>query len=496
VLPEYEHLYNQSLSLSLSISISMGIDTDIRKLLLEKWAPHAFIRGLGSGAVNKVVVDDVLTWLFQAHSPAGDTMFTGQELCEMLYRRVLKAMDRQHCTVYVALCDDPNGVPTQKARTQAKRSEKDAAKNHPYPQGSVLSLEGIRGPYPDSVVKKLDITRLMRSRHLRKAMWKLMNDNIRSYNFPTGKVFVFDFDITGPWIHSLAGPRHATELAHQHGEADISVLFYLWLFRGWHVEVRSTDTDGIPIILQYLKQTPLAQQPANVIWAYRQGKGLEMAVDMKALTDSALKKTKLNYKQFVLACLVAGTDFVEKAPLAYFFNLDDIFEAAKRIEIEEDEPIEMKHVVYFSRALFTGRMKKQDKISIAEASTETGTKAKLKWEQAADQQPSKKRKADSTTESPAKKIKTEDAQADTTNSHQYSDSSTFHHYDPQPGLYTLDQIHSYKANAKSGLSRQKIPTEEEFQIAFDQISFNMHYWTENWKPHHREELSSKMIVQQ
>ncbi len=187
----------------------------------------------------------------------------------------------------------------------------------------------------------------------------------------------------------------------------------------------------------------------------------------------------------------------------------------------------MKHVVQFSRALFTVKMKGK---KVKDQSKEAREQAKQAWEaknkakheeelakhglketnEGTEQEPfyvysiddegkegtnAKKRKspsdeAEDVASTQQKKPRTEATASDEL----YEDSSTFHSYEPREGLYTLDQIQAVKSNPKGGLARQKIPTEEEFKLAFEQISFNMRYWTESWKPYHKEELSSAIVM--
>lgn len=221
----------------------MGLHPEIRPLLRETYCPAAFSTEFQS-MKNAVVVDDVLTRVFNLYGPQPEGAFTGAEFFYAFFKPVREAFDKHKAAVYVAICDDQNFVPIQKLATQRKRTAA-ASKNNAVPSydpDSVITKDGIQEP--GSAVVPFLTARLFKTRALREQIWRLVLSMSQQQTFLPSETFVFDFDsLQGPWFfEGRQAPRQDSELKHNLGEADLGIPFFINHYDDSKVFVTTTDT--------------------------------------------------------------------------------------------------------------------------------------------------------------------------------------------------------------------------------------------------------------
>ncbi len=323
----------------------MGIDIGIRKELREGWVPSAFETSRSSMR-HDVVLDDVMTRVFTLYGPSAGGTFTGEQFFEAFYKPIREAIFSDQVSVYVAICDDQRGVPSQKSVTQQQRAE--SSKIAAYPADLVLDARGIKKP--GGLSEPFLTQRLFRTRSLRLQVWQLMLYYLKQQNFPAGHTVVFDFDREGgPWVfHGCRAAVQVPQLKHELGEADMAVPFYVNLFPKKRIYIMTSDTDTLPILMMSI---PKDRQIRDVFWVYsdkrnvtklkRKAPGTSsdkllsdlVYVDLVTLRNSLPGSSlMLDTEQFLLFTLLCGTDFVFKKWCFSWFGLFQLREAAMRSE--------------------------------------------------------------------------------------------------------------------------------------------------------------------
>lgn len=317
----------------------MGIDLQIRTLLRETWAPQAFSETHVSYK-NAVVIDDVMTRVFTLYGPSPGGTFTGDQLFDAFFKPIREALYDRQADVYIAVCDDQEGVPIQKGATQSKRSK--TSKVIPYPTDCELTADGLR--INGAPAAPFETQKLFRTRSLRQKVWQFMLIRLKQQSFPAGKTFLFDFDThTGPVLfQTIQKAREMPELKHSLGEADLAVPFYIDLFPDHKVMIHSCDSDTLPVVSCGMKR---GRPPQSVIWVYedrrivakkrkRDGEKKAMVyVDMVSLQQDLInEKFGLSPQQFALLTFIAGNDFVEKEWCFSYFGIRALVQAVQSFQ--------------------------------------------------------------------------------------------------------------------------------------------------------------------
>jgi hypothetical protein len=307
----------------------MGIDTSIRLLLKQRnpntfqpFPPPFFETG------GYVVIDDVLTRFRRLRSPNNNGLFTGDELLKEFMRPVLYHM-RAGAAAYVAICDDFTNVPQQKHAEQARRS---AGNNRapPYtPADYMLSSAGIVNmddPTHQYKAMPINLESLLNTRTLRVRLWQYIKRRlveVKTTEYINNFQIVFEYEKAGPellpdtydWPASWKQP-------HNHGEADMSMVYWAHKYHDKPVVISTIDTDILPIAFNYIARK---QRQMPLWWQYEDQKSHQLLfVDMLMV----YKKLNMPSNVFCLACIIAGNDYVEKKPMAHRFNAELIVRAA------------------------------------------------------------------------------------------------------------------------------------------------------------------------
>ena len=454
----------------------MGFDSDCCKYVEQKtdsilsaatFTPHT----------NRVVFEDCLTRLFQAKGPRHDHTFTGIELFETFMRPADQALRHSTAQIYIITVDDARGVPKEKSMTQAARSAAASQKDIlPYPATYQFHDEGIVDSAQENApIELIDIRRLLRTRSMRMSLWRFMDELIqRKVLIPEKKMLIFNFDRDGPTVYTNRQCHIEPNWKHSLGEADLSAPFFYWLFRSSPIYVVSTDSDFLAIGLSYLYSTPKEHHPPELIWERRRTKQPEPErVDLIKLYHALPEATGLSIPQFLLVCILSGSDYNKKKPVAHMFNSISLFDAMKKLkpEINEDG-ITLADLILFNRQLFTNKLGVTHN-EIKASQRKVGTKRKQddckadnddEDEDEGKQQPPQKQQKLLSTSTDTDEEKNDIPKL-------YNQACN--------GLYTLKQIeHKMKNGA---LGRHLIPSNQELHDRLSMINFNLVYWLESWK---------------
>lgn len=311
----------------------MGIDLSIRKLLISRNATAFTLTppfGANGDPTRYVVIDDVLT-RFMSLRGHTDYMFTGLQIFQAFMGPIL---DHQQsgAAAYVAICDDFLNVPHQKAATQAARSAS-RSDVKPYDDGVhyLITSQGLmRVDDATAPPELIDIRRLMRTRPLRVKLWQYINQRLAELEndqFSNDFRIVFEYQrgSVNLYPEDAAWPTEFY-LPHNHGEADMSIVYWAKLYRDTPILVTTIDTDTIPITLNYLQRTG---REAPLYWTYEgtliSEKRQRIFVDMVQLHDRECSTRPASV--FALGCIMAGNDFFTKKDVAHLFNPESILRA-------------------------------------------------------------------------------------------------------------------------------------------------------------------------
>lgn len=235
----------------------MGISTDIRNKLLNsaEACAHAFIEKQSFHPENGVMIFDILTDVYSLFNPAtSNSSFTGMEFYHAVCRVVLRPLQNGHCHTVVVCLDDPDLVPVEKKREQAARDSKRLVE--PLPDSTEFIDEGAM-LYPGFQAIRFDIKEAMANRSIRGRLFQFLLKCFRAHLLlPNNQTLIIDYEKTGAWVLQNGSWGRDLTSAHEYGEADLSMVY--WLNRLWlsnrpsNFYIRSTDSDQIPILLNFL----------------------------------------------------------------------------------------------------------------------------------------------------------------------------------------------------------------------------------------------------
>lgn len=311
----------------------MGIDTEVRDSMREYWAKKSFTgvkEGLAKLSSDYVSVYDMLAYVLHELSPNYTRRCTSIQFYQMVTDRVKRAFANEGARVFVCSVDDEHNKSWLKRTTHVKRDAASAAV--PYPETSAIVNDGIY----DSATKKteaLDLDRFAVSRWLRPSMWLFVDRLIQMDNFyDRDHLFIFEFDKKGPKLYPGldAWPRNVpmyTSLCHNHHEADPSLIFWVCrVFSTMKARIITTDTDVIPLLHQALSGTARDACNPAIIWT----PNAEYAVDVLQLTKDCRDALGMTGEALAMACILCGTDYVDKMKYAKGFGHLVIFAACRR----------------------------------------------------------------------------------------------------------------------------------------------------------------------
>lgn len=365
----------------------MGLN-DLEDILEKLWTlfPSAFLESMPFMKAGHTIISDGLMRLKFATGPKFNNMFTGHEFYTLVTDVIFSAL-RSNCGTWIECFDIGKLVPTQKDEERkrrrdaaAKAEEKNPGKApERYPIWAEFCDAGII-ERPGAEPKPFDNRGVIGFEPLRNKLLQYVIDRLRSEGIPYGTQIIFDFKFDAPVSvvrKEVGGSNHVSKLdkySHLFGEADLQMPMWAWIFRHNDVEIRSGDTDTLPIICALVEQANPAM--ANqVIWTRgrmkgsgqgkkraaakakikrllaAQAKGRRLhekvpeiveteavrthhrSVDFKAIVNM-LSMRGISMKTFIMiVCHGTGSDFNLKTRLAHQTNIQNIFTAIEDKQI-------------------------------------------------------------------------------------------------------------------------------------------------------------------
>ena len=361
----------------------MGLEKKIRKAMRDIVTPSAF-SVIPSNRKGTIHIEDALTRI----NPMAyrDEKMTGRELFDRVWAPIAVVLADSFSAGYVLLVDDRlNVIQKQAKKEEHMRRQKATARsiirknqfyaakaaketketgvfvepkkdesNKPYKAGAILKDEGLVWPVERTTGNKEEeeekdpvpfhLARLLCGD--RRIIWDYFVSKLQHRQIPRKKIVVFESSAVGPWIATSAGCAQYPQLAHDHGESDLSILYYMWYFRKHPIRIITTDTDLMALAMVYLQrchlQAKLEHRDVSEVvnpaieWVYvNQEKtplkrfGLELAkyyvVDMVEMYRQMSKRWSGFH--FYLACVLSGTDHYNKQLITSGYGWEIIFEA-------------------------------------------------------------------------------------------------------------------------------------------------------------------------
>jgi hypothetical protein len=342
----------------------MGLDSAIREACRTFLAPEAWHPAFAP-VKGAVCLHDFLTSL------VGATITSGNELFEKIWTPVKLALSGP-VDIYVIILDDGANVRRsgKKARVQKARLEarKKAAESKnakimaslestevdgeyvlkfteeklvcidPYEPETQITDFGMLRPGDDEKEEPFEFARMMASQTLRHTMWDYICKRLTRMKLAQGKCVIFDYECEGPamMFHSPeVNDPISSRFLHNHGEFDTTMQYYLWLFSDRAIRIVSSDTDVIALILAYIEAEPYGMKVKDLIeWGYyhsssKASESEHRVVNMRQLHALAPTRCGLNANQFVMACILSGTDMYDKMTMSRGFAWRHVFAAVR-----------------------------------------------------------------------------------------------------------------------------------------------------------------------
>jgi hypothetical protein len=301
--------------------IIMGINTQIRLMLAkpsrcpQHWHDGYFVQK------NGVVIHDILTSLFNARGPNYNYMFTGNAMAKYLLDFARLPFNSGQAHTVIICADNQLFVPNEK-REEQKRRDDSKQSSDPYPDSAEFCAQGI---FIQGKLDQIDIRRVMKNRSLRKKLWQFVLSlwTNGGYSPPVGCTFIFDHFASGAWVIDSKGSYQTKVPTHGFGEADLKVPYWVarYCSSGDDIAVHSTDSDLLPILVHACASLKGIIK-SNIKLRYWKRKWL----DVVGVCDYVTTGMQMTSTQFITACVLCGSDYVDKGILFYRFGIDGLFD--------------------------------------------------------------------------------------------------------------------------------------------------------------------------
>jgi hypothetical protein len=321
----------------------MGLDAPVLKMLKAGCGALACSTPIPKPhpLVTRVVLDDYLIRWRSIPSAPG-TFYTLLELFWRFWGPV-----RQSEGLYVMICDDKSNVTKSKVRTQLARiaqvvaaeEKKGIDAPEPYPEGWMLVPEGILLPSGEGVPEPIELRRLAMSKPGTKvweAFLPLIEEQLRRYP----RDFIFDFSRDrGPVVFSRDGSINHDQYAHKLGEGEAAMIWWIRTLleeKKTIVKKRKREDESVPEF--HLVTTDSDMIPLYALYAYKHRsrvaptywhRGDEgTCVDMNAMLDAVKEQWPgTTLRQFSVACMLGGDDFMDRSAYSKGLGATKVFEA-------------------------------------------------------------------------------------------------------------------------------------------------------------------------
>lgn len=239
---------------------------------------------------------------------AGPERVTMGDLYEAFLLRHIGAHRAGYHTT-VAMFDDLARVPSQKHTTQSERDRKVV----PYHEHSKLDAGGIMEPGQTRTM--IERSRFAATRSLRPQMCEWIRQRLSTQLDRLGNCrLIMDYDAKGPWELTAHGARQLHSLAHPFGEADLQATFWARVMNDDDIYVDTIDGDIFLILLHFQRMCGSSGSGGRrLYYQWSVTKDNHTYIDM----EKALEVIGGRLTPLTLACLMAGTDFIEKKNLTH-----------------------------------------------------------------------------------------------------------------------------------------------------------------------------------
>jgi hypothetical protein len=327
----------------------MGIDGEIIKKAKADSSVTVhpiFHKQMPSIEGNTAYVEDSLTRVLWNPGDNGDWLYTGIEFFEMWFKPFARQLG-QYCTHAVSTFDASENVPKEKSATQLARiiaGNRAAAKRNDdrvvYSEDMLFDDEGIYDPKDKAeTLQKFDLRSVQAGpRGLRKSLWNFVFNKLKQTPLPDDRTLYLEIDCQSAWKFegSKTFVRDLTT-AHGHGESDPSLAYWLdktcfTAKEGKTAILKSKDGDLVPILLHAIE---MQERPAwidhvrkPVYWVSK----FDEIYEMRAYLNFIKTKYKFTESQYMIFCIICGTDYFEKKLICNGFGMPKIFDAFETIK--------------------------------------------------------------------------------------------------------------------------------------------------------------------
>jgi hypothetical protein len=291
-------------------------------------------------------LEDVLTTVLW-NPGENEGMYTGQAYFQMFLRNFEKAF-ANHATDVAASIDDPSNVPREKERIQLVRkiaSDKSRAKRvkavQLIPKHFDFNDDGMYDPnQPGAVGVQFSLEAFRESdRGIRQKMWNYFLTKLRQQSFPDNRRFWFEREMTGPWvINGTESCYQDCSLAHNHGEADPSLAFWLhklaFKSEGEHLiaVMKSKDGDVLPTALYEIEREEKMNKSRSIFrkpiyWC----RGPDKVIELRTYWEIVKTMLKMSATEYMILCILCGDDYFEHSLVFYKLGPEKILAAMQEM---------------------------------------------------------------------------------------------------------------------------------------------------------------------
>jgi hypothetical protein len=312
-----------------------------------------------------VVIEDAMNRLYQLrlssfHPPAtpapgtdstGATVYAPATIYESVVDPILNWIACEpFFHTYVLVFDKPSCMPLIKQIVQVGRDS--SRKSHPYPMPPltdgfttevVIDDFGLRVCTVDTMNNNkrrifshdahINMCRLMATRPARTAMYAYVANRLQQDTRMHGYQMIVDYDQYGPYLLTPPGPSESgkgnlgeracvTKLSNQCGEGEVAaVRIALHFAQTHHVLVSSGDSDLFAISLPFVDRFR---------YSFFVGLRRPLYFNMRRV-PTVLEENNWSLKSLLLACILNGTDFVDRSRWIYRIPKKTLFAAVHHI---------------------------------------------------------------------------------------------------------------------------------------------------------------------
>ena len=315
----------------------MGLDTDIAKLIRDKWATKSVLTNAPLPKEPFVDIVDFPTEITNKMGPNLDYLMTGLEFYAWKMEPVRHLLMNTACIAYIFSMDDQPRVPKEKEAEQKNRMKEPKDKTkivYPYSDDVKIGDKGVayRTEEGELIIESLDMRRMAKTRGMRKKLCAYMVEKFKQNEvIPHGKYLILDYHGDGPHVltsdaRSVSTVIQESKWKHEYGEADLGVFFWAHIFYKYTRRMYTIDTDYIAISTAYVGSVDKKYTEKPIYWICPD----RCTFKVQTMVRDTLDALDIPWQAFLLACILAGTDFAKKKLILNGINVLAVFKATIR----------------------------------------------------------------------------------------------------------------------------------------------------------------------